>query len=71
MTRIIVLGTIDTENGEAVIIPPGLEPDEIRAAIEAANRAKAEAAAQETMRLRQLFLYEQADGADGQFGSGR
>jgi hypothetical protein len=45
MTRIILLGTIDTENGEALIIPPGLDPDEIKAAIEVANRAKAEAEA--------------------------
>jgi hypothetical protein len=56
MTKIIVLGTIDTENGEAVIIPPGLDPDEIKAAIEVANRAKFEAAAQETKRLRDMFL---------------
>jgi hypothetical protein len=59
--RIITyIGTIDTENGEALIIPPGLDPDEIKAAIEAANRAKRDAAMQESLRLRQLFLDEQA-----------
>jgi hypothetical protein len=57
--RITILGTFDKtgEPDEIFSIPDiNASPDEIRAAIEAANAARAEALAQESRKLREMFL---------------
>ena len=58
--RITYLGTIDTSGVGAIALPPNLDsadPAVIRAAIEQAEREKAE----ETQRLRATFLGEKVD----------
>jgi hypothetical protein len=63
MTKVIVLGVITRDDDETLAfptIPLDMDPAAITAMIEAAELAKREAAAQESLRLRQLFLDEQA-----------
>ena len=55
--RQIYLGTIDTSDGSALVVPDLNAPvDEIRAALELAEVAKREAAKRETKHLRGMFL---------------
>ena len=54
---VIFLGVVDLSDGEKTIgldLPAGTDPDTIKAAIEAANKAKAEAQIRETKALREL-----------------
>ena len=57
--RKIYLATIDTSDGERLAVPPGLldnaDPEVIRAALEVAEIAKAEAARRESEALARLF----------------
>jgi hypothetical protein len=60
-TTRIYLGTVSLDDGEKTIafsIPEGLDPEAIKAAIEAANKEKAAAEARESARLRELFPIE-------------
>jgi hypothetical protein len=52
------LGTIDASEEGEVFVVPNLDaaPDEIRAAIKAANAARREALAEEARKLREMFL---------------
>lgn len=53
------LGTVTLTEGEALVLPADVDnadPKTIKLAIEQAERAKQEAAAQETQRLREMFF---------------
>ena len=61
----IYLGTVTLDDDNTTIafdIPVDASADEIAAAIERANRERAEAQARETAKLREMFLKESADG---------
>jgi hypothetical protein len=60
--RITVLGVVSVEPGESIAfsIPPDLDADAIKAALEAVEAEKVAAAARETKKLREIFL----EGAD-------
>jgi hypothetical protein len=62
--KMIFIGALDVPDGEtvALAIPPGATPGEIAAAIEAANKAKAEAQLAESKRLAKMFLKGNVDG---------
>jgi hypothetical protein len=62
--RTIYLGTVNLGDGDeesiAFAIPTDATPEKIAAAIEVANKEKAEAQERESRRLREMFLTESA-----------